>query len=306
MTDLSENEQVAAPYNVRVVMPVVLALTAAVVTLAAMASGAQSPSTPSQTGASRLVLTVATDARNRPLVDLGPDDFAIQEGRDEREVLSVHAADYPVVVVIGTGVEAHGDFPTIQKAAIHFIERLGDERPIAVVTFGGAPKLIAAFDDDRRTVLARVSAITVDAAPGREVLRGAALAAQTLRATQSLFSSIVVISGVPVDAGAGTDEASLGPIVDGGAIVHIVANRGTVASTAPTGTLRALVAQTNGEYTAIYSAASFQPALDRLADRLTAELIVEYLVPKGSNASDVRVGVRVPGARVRGLGVAPR
>lgn len=238
------------------------------------------------------------------MVDLGPDDFAIEEGKAERETLSVHAADYPVIVLIGTGVEAHGDFPAVRKAAAHFIERLGDERPVAIATFGGVPRVIAGFDDDRRTVLARLAALSVDAAPGRQVLRGAGLAAQTLRAMQSLFSAIVVISGTPIGAAA-TDEDTLGPIVESGAILHLVVNLSGAGANAP-GTIRGIVEQTHGVFTPVYTAASFQPALDRLADRLTTELIVEYLVPNGSKAGDVRVGVRVPGARVRGLGVAPR
>ena len=271
---------------------------------AAFATAIQAPAPPTQTGTSRLVLASATDPNNRPLVDLGPDDFVIQEGNVDREILSVHAADYPIVVLIGTGVDAHSDFPTIQKAAAHFIQRLGDERPVAIATFGGVPRLIAGFDDDRRTVLAKLSALPVDAAPGRQVLRGAALAAQTLHATGSLFSSMVVISATPIEA-AGTDEDTLGPVVESGAILHIVANLSSAGQNAP-GTLRGLVEQTHGVYTPVYAAASFQPALDRLADRLSTELIVEYLVPNGSKASDVRVGVKIPGARVRGLGVAPR
>jgi hypothetical protein len=70
--------------------------------------------------------------------------------------------------------------------------------------------------------------------------------------------------------------------------------------------LRAIAEQTRGEYTTIYSAASYQAALDRLADRLTSELMIEYLVPVGSKPNDVKVGVRLVGARVRGLGVAPK
>jgi hypothetical protein len=35
-------------------------------------------------------------------------------------------------------------------------------------------------------------------------------------------------------------------------------------------------------------------------------MMIEYLVPVGSKPSDVKVGVRIVGARVRGLGVAPR
>jgi len=34
--------------------------------------------------------------------------------------------------------------------------------------------------------------------------------------------------------------------------------------------------------------------------------MIEYLVPTQSKATDVKVGVRIPGARVRGFGVAPR
>ncbi|MBI3493827.1 MAG: hypothetical protein HY047_18925 [Acidobacteria bacterium] len=277
----------------------------------ALAATPQAPAGASQTGASRLVLAAATDPRNRALIDLGPDDFVIQEGRDTREVLSVHPADYPIVVLIGTSVEVQSDFSTIQRAAIRFIERLGDDRPIAVATFGGAPRLIAGFEDDRRTVIERVNALTGDPAPvpdspSGHVLRGASLAAQTLRATQSLFSAIVVVSDTAVDAGRTPDNDTLGPVVDSGAILHIVAHRGTVAGTGSPDALRALVDQTHGVYTPIYAAASFQPALDRLADRLTTELVVEYLVPTGSKASDVKVGVRIPGARVRGLGVAPR
>ena len=56
----------------------------------------------------------------------------------------------------------------------------------------------------------------------------------------------------------------------------------------------------------MYSPASYQPALDRLSERLTSEMMIEYLVPPGSKPVDVKVGVRLAGAKVRGLGVAPR
>ena len=61
--------------------------------------------------------------------------------------------------------------------------------------------------------------------------------------------------------------------------------------------------QTKGQFTAIFSPASFDAALDRLADRLAIEMMVQYMVPPGPKAGDVRVGVRIPGSRVIGLGV---
>jgi hypothetical protein len=76
----------------------------------------------------------------------------------------------------------------------------------------------------------------------------------------------------------------------------------TVASRA----FRSIAQQMHGDYTEIYASPSYQPALDRLVTRLTSELLVEYIVPVGSKPLDVTIGVRIPGARVRGLGVAPR
>jgi len=69
-----------------------------------------------QTGASRLVLASATDQRGRALVDVGADDFVVQEGAATREVLSVRIADYPIVVLLDAGAAAE-DFSLMQKAA---------------------------------------------------------------------------------------------------------------------------------------------------------------------------------------------
>ena len=64
--------------------PVVLALLEALVLSVSL----------TQTGASRTALASITDPRNTPLVDVGADDFVIQEGGAAREILSVRPADY--------------------------------------------------------------------------------------------------------------------------------------------------------------------------------------------------------------------
>jgi hypothetical protein len=67
--------------------------------------------------------------------------------------------------------------------------------------------------------------------------------------------------------------------------------------------LRVLADQTHGQYTTIFTSASYGTALERLADKLSAELMIQYLVPPGEQGGDVQVGVRRPGSRVVGLGV---
>ena len=174
----------------------------------------------------------------------------------------------------------------------------------------GAPKVVASFDDDLATVKARLDGLGSDPNATATLLEGAALAAQMIQKTGTLFSSMIVLSSATVDGSRGSPDEMLASIVDSGAILHIVAN-GSVQAMAgngfrPGAALRAVAEQSRGEFTPIYSAASFQAALERLADRLSAEMMIEYLVPVGSKPSDVKVGVRIAGAQVHGLGVAPR
>jgi len=274
--------------------------------VAALAAIALPFTTQPRTGASRLVLASATDQRGRALVDVGADDFVVQEGTVTREVLSVRVADYPIVVLLDAGAGAE-DFSLMQKAAVHFIERLGAERPVIAGVFGGPPKLIATFDDDRQAVLERVNALTPAASEGSQLFSGLALASQTLHATGSLFSAAVALSATPLSEGhdGESPDDAIGRVVEGHAIVHIIGNQ-KMAGGRTMQALRGLVEQSRGEYTPIYAAASYQAALDRLADRLSNELLIEYLVPPGSKPNDVKVGIRIPGVRVRGLGVAPR
>ncbi|PYR58087.1 MAG: hypothetical protein DMF91_17950 [Acidobacteria bacterium] len=273
-----------------------------------------SPAAP-QAGTSRTTLVTVADARNQPIVDVGPDDVVIREGpappgkSATREILSVHSADYPVIVLIDNGSAARDDFSQIRKAVGRFVDRLG-RRPVAIGTLGDPPALLTSFDDEPEQAAQRLDALTVSSTDS-VLLQAVAMAAQKLRETGSIFSAIVVVSASGSDRTASKPEELIGPIVDSGAIIHVVANRppATVPSESPSEPaqmLRIVVQQTLGQLTVIYAAASYQAALDRLADRMSSELMIEYLVPPGSKASDVKVGVRIPGARVRGLGVRPR
>jgi hypothetical protein len=266
-----------------------------------------------QTGASRVALATVVDSRNRPIVDLDADDFVIHEGADAREILSVHVADYPVVVMIDTGSDARSDLPAMQKAAAQFIRRIG-QRPVALGIFGDPPEMLTSVDEERPKLMERLDAMPPmppmpPSGTGASVLlQGAALAARTLRPIGSLFSAIVMLSASSIDASPDVD-ALVSPIVDAGVILHVVANRidrAPARSGEGETTLRALIDQTHGQYTTIYTAASFRAALDHIADRLATEIMIEYLVPAQSKATDVKIGVRIPGARVRGFGVAPR
>ena len=152
--------------------------------LLALAAGqtvaAQPGSAEPQTGASRVALASVTDARNRPLVDVGEDDFVIQEGGASREILSVRPSDYPIIVLVDTGDDPRGEFELMRKAVAQFINRIG-QRPVALGTFGAQPLMLTTFDDDRQTVLAKLEELTAEAGAGSLLLQGAALAGETMK-----------------------------------------------------------------------------------------------------------------------------
>ena len=263
-----------------------------------------------QTGASRTALAIVSDPRNRSVVDVGADDFVIQEAGQAREVLSVRVADYPVVVMIDNGSESRNDFAMQRKAAERFLERLGP-RPIAIGTLSDPPRMITTFEDERATTMKELEALEINSNAKSMLLQGAALGAEAIRSAGALFGALVVLSATPIDGSRSAPDQMIAPIVDSRAVLHVIANRsaqvtGGFGQVRSGQVLRAIADQTRGAYTVIYNPASYQAALDRLAERLTTELMVEYLVPPDSKPLDVKVGVRVPGVRVRGLGVAPR
>jgi hypothetical protein len=256
-----------------------------------------------QVGASRTVLATVMDSRGRSMVDIEADDFVVRETGQLRDVLSVRVADYPVALVLDNGQGAGRDLESIRQAAGRFIGRVG-RRPVAVA-LSDPPELVASFDDDRAIVLQRLQEAT-SSSSSEGLFQAIITAAHTLQETGSPFSAIIVVSAAPVST---VPAEVLTPILASGAAVHVVVHRGATAP--PDGTpgqsseaLQALADETRGQFMTIYSAASYQVALDRLADRLAPELLVEYVVPVGSShGNDVSVGVRIPGSRVDARGV---
>src|SRR5262245_60884444 len=151
-----------------------------------------------QTGASRTALAMVSDARNRPVVDVGADDFVIQENGQAREVLSVRVADYPIVVMLDNGGDTRADFSMMRKAVQRLVERLGP-RPIAIGTLSDPPKMITGFDADREETLAALEALDVQPSAKSAMLAGAGLGGSTIRATGALFSALIVLSATPAD-----------------------------------------------------------------------------------------------------------
>ena len=252
---------------------------------------------------SHLILVAVTDTGNRPLVDLEKDDFVIDERGEAREILSAQLADYPIAVLIDNSTGSRDQLEAMRAAAARFVSRAG-ERPILVAGLAQPLGPAAAFGADRATVLEAIKHLPRGSGPPAP-LEAAALAARAIQETGAPFSAIVVLSAQAVEASPASRGELLRPILESRAAIHAVAWRPSDPSAPPRDDiLRSLADQTGGQFTAIYTPASYPFALDRLAERLATEMMIECVLPPGvSPGGDVRVGVKVPGARVRGLGV---
>jgi hypothetical protein len=277
-----------------------------ILSLFAALLGAALPASTQQTAESRTALVTVSDTRNRVIVDLGPDDFVITEHGQAREILDARMADYPVTVLIDAGAGARDSFDDMRKAVSQFVARLG-QRPIAVSTLADPPATIATFDDERLVILERLKSLNIAPAAEMFALQAAAAAARPLRDAGARFSAIVIVSGSLSDSSPNNPDLAA-PIIDSGAVLHAIVTRSgpNTPLAGAMATIQRLSEQTHGQFTPIYSSASYQVALNRLADRLTSEMMIEYIVPPRSAATDIQVGVRIPGARARGLGVRPR
>jgi hypothetical protein len=251
-----------------------------------------------QIAASRTALVTVADLRGRTIVDIEADDFVVRETGKPRDVLSVRVADYPIAVVLDNSAGAGQDFAAIRQAAARFIGRVG-RRPIAIA-ISDPPRLVTTFDDERSTVLEGLEKTATNPA-SEGLFRSIVDASRAIAESGSPFSAIVVVSGNP---SASAPAELLTPVLESGATVYAIVAGGDEAGAQSRETLRALADQTHGQFTTIFSPASYQVALDRLADRLAPQLLVEYVVPTGSTSGDdVQLGVKIPGARVNGLGV---
>lgn len=246
-------------------------------------------------------LLATVSAANRQLVDLGPDDFIIEEGGVGREVFDVHLADYPLGVLIDNA--SADELEAIRAAAARFVARVG-QRGIAIGKLTSAT-LLTTFDDERLKVLDEIKNVSAEPQSPPVPLE---LLSSTLRVVQDSgapFSAIIVVSGQALDPDTVGSPGLLTRIFDGKIPVHVIARRASSGAEAPRDIWREVSRLTRGQYTTIYSGASYPFALDRLADRLATELMIQFVVPKeGTPGGEVSVGVKVPGARVTTLGVS--
>ena len=114
----------------------------------------------------------ARSAQGGFLRGLTRDQFSVYEDGVRQEILNFYSEALPVRVVLLVDVSGstRGSQSEIRRAALRFVDSLGEEDQIAVITFSSLPKLILDWTNDRQRIQ---NAMLKIYAKGRTVLNDA-------------------------------------------------------------------------------------------------------------------------------------
>ncbi|MDT7543236.1 MAG: Ca-activated chloride channel [Acidobacteriota bacterium] len=265
-----------------------------------------------------------TDQHGRAVAGLKPSDFSITENGQPREVTEVTEARAPFNLVllldVSGSIEDRLDF--IRKAALSFVNTVGADDRIAIISFHDDVQVISDFTTDKRLLQERVKQIDAGGATALYDALAYTLV-NTLKPLRGERTAIVVLSD-------GDDNHSFIPFsnvleatVESGALIYplyvpsglIPASNGTEAtSTADPVRTRFLTlttrADSEGHRLAEVSGGVYYPItrideLQRAYTDVAAQLRTSYTITYTSAATDaatqqrVRIRVNRDGATVR-------
>jgi Ca-activated chloride channel family protein len=265
-----------------------------------------------------------TDRYGRAVAGLTPADFSVTEDGQPREVTAVEPTRTPFNLVllldVSGSVEERLDF--IRKAALAFVNTVGADDRVAIISFRDDVQLISDFTTDRSLLQERVKEIDAGGATALYDALAYTLV-QTLRPLRGARTAIVVLSD-------GDDNRSFVPFnnvleatVESGALIYplyipsgLIPAAGATGATDTADPVRTRFltltsrADAEGRKLAEVSGGVYYPItrldeLQRAYDDVAAQLRTSYTVSYASAATDpaaqqrVRVRVNREGATVR-------
>ena len=269
---------------------------------------------------SRFALVSAADTEGAPILGLAADDFVVEDGGTRCEVLDVTPASYPVAIVVDTSSFARSDFQQLRDAVHQFIGALSG-RDVALFATGALPTRVVDFTRDLGQLEAGIEHTFAQPGTAPRTLDAIADAAQDLREQRGLITRIVVVSAGGPDSSARSPRAVLDTVVASRSIVDVIDLQQTqrrarrdderssktvipseLRSDNDAALLHALSKRTLGIYERIVTPSGYAASLRKIRGQILSEVVVEYGASVGS-ARKLRVGVRLPGAVVRGIAV---
>ena len=281
---------------------------------------------PTSVGAQLMRLNInVTDRHGRSLPGLKESDFSIFENGQERQVTQVEPASAPFNLVllldVSGSVDEHINF--IRKAARNFINTVGAQDRVAVISFREDVQVISDFTTDRQLISERLKDIDAGGATSLYDALAFTLVEQ-LKQLRGERTAIVILSDGDDNKSFVPFGAVLDAVVESGALIYplyvpsgliressVLAPEKTIDPTRSRFLTLTTRAEEEGRQLASVSGGIYYPItrledLQRAYDDIVAQLRMSYKVTYASNNTNergakarVRVRVNREGASVR-------
>ena len=267
-------------------------------------------------GDMKTMLVNVTDLYNRSVSDLEAKDFEVMENGEARDVVSVRPVTAPFNLVLLLDVSGSVDnyVNFIRKAARQFVETMGPQDRIAIVTFNDDVHVISRFSTDK--ALLSTSLDTFDAGGGTAYYDALAYTlADTLRPLRGDRTAIVVLTDGDDNRSFLPFDAMKSTIQESGALIYplyvpssLIAASETAGPDKSIDWLRqkymGLTAKAQGEgeklahasggvYYPITQLSQIQTAYDDIAKQLRTAYSVTYRSAIAENKTPQRLRVKV-------------
>jgi len=172
-------------------------------------------------GPVKLINVNVTDLYNRAIADLDAKDFEVVENGEAREIMSVKPVTAPFNLVLLLDVSGSVDnyVNFIRKAARQFVDTMGPQDRISIVTFNDDVHVISKFTTDKAALSESLD--TFDAGGGTAYYDALAFTlADTLRPMRGERTAVVVLTDGDDNRSFLSFDALKGTIQESGALIY--------------------------------------------------------------------------------------
>jgi hypothetical protein len=269
----------------------------------------------------RSIYIVATDQQGNFVEDLAPEDFQIKEGGKVAEVRRVGLDDTPIQVAIIVDDSGTGLF---RSSLVRFIQRLQGRAEFSLTSVVGQPLKLVDFTSGDAALSQAVNSLSArpGTPDGGQLLQGVYDAAKDFEQRKAPRPVILVLTIPGEEHSTIPAKYVLEQLRDSGASLNVFmaagsASRQTVAVTRPSALLGENLAlsevlgdgpkQSGGHYEEIVAAPGFVLGVQRLAEELIHQYVVDYVLPPGAKRSDrINVSVKRKGINLRAPSKVPK
>jgi hypothetical protein len=255
------------------------------------------------------------DSAGQPIAGLTSADFAVSEGGTQREITRLAPATDPmrILLLVDNSEAMHTSVEDLRKSVQAFIDGIGPQHEIGLITIGNTPLVRQAPSTDHAKLKDLAQKITTS---GNTILIAAVMEmyGRFLKDAGGRWPMFVIITSDGAEDSPNVDPKKFTAILQEMQLKDVVVHAivmSTMGRGVEVAVTQAMTQATDGHYDSISASSALTQKLTALAAAITAEFdrtddeyVLEYASPSANPKAELSVAIKRPGANVtlsRGL-----